>query len=68
MTSPHRRSPAPRDAGTSVTVVLADNDAEDSKSPLKNPEVWQRVPANFKPLGVAMIPVLQQVWRARHGT
>ena len=68
MTSPHKRSPAPRDAGTSVTIILADSDTEDSNHPNNNPDHWERVPANFKPLGVAMIPVLQQVWRARHGT
>ena len=68
MTSPHKRSPAPVDAGASVTIVLADNDTEFNKSPNKKPDHAQRVPVNFKPLGVAMIPVLQQVWRARHGT
>ena len=67
MTYPDKRSPAPRDAGASVTIVLADNDTEFNKSPNKNPVQGQRVPANFKPLSVAMIPVLQHVWRARHG-
>jgi len=68
MTSPHKRSPAPVDAGASVTIILADNDTECNKSPNRNPDKGQRVPANFKPLGVALVPVLQKVWRARHGS